>query len=70
LRHDCPASLPQGGRCTVFITARPAIPGLRAGSLVIESNAADSPARVPLEATGCRPFNVRDARQGLGACTP
>lgn len=68
VQHNCPTSLPAGSSCTVFTGAAPVVPGLRVGFLVIESNADGGTARIPLEATGCRFFSIRDARQLTGGC--
>ncbi len=70
VQHDCPNVLPAGGRCNVLPGAAPVVPGSRFGTLVIESNAEGSPTVIPLEATGCRLFNIRDARRGGSGCTP
>lgn len=70
VRHDCPAVLAVGSVCTVSPASLPMVPGLRLGTLVIESDARDSPATFPLEAFGCRLFSMRDARTGSGFCTP
>lgn len=70
VQHNCPSTLPVGGQCSIFPASRPVVPGLRLGSLIIESNADGSPLVLPLEATGCRLFNVRDGRTPIGACLP
>jgi len=70
VQHNCPTQLPVGGQCSIFPASKPVVPGLRLGSLIIESNAGGSPLVLPLEATGCRLFNVRDGRITTGACLP
>ncbi|MBL8518066.1 MAG: choice-of-anchor D domain-containing protein [Betaproteobacteria bacterium] len=70
IQHNCPAELGVNGQCEVRITSLPSIPGLRQGSVVVESNADGAPFIFPLEATGCRVFSVREARQGLSGCGP
>lgn len=50
--HNCGASLPPGGDCTIEITFTPATTGLRLGTLVILDSVPGSPSRVALTGTG------------------
>lgn len=49
---NCGTSVPAAGTCTLNITFDPTAPGARAGSIVIQDNAAGSPHMINLAGTG------------------
>lgn len=53
--HNCGAAVPAAGTCTVNVTFTPTAVGLRAGSLLINSNATGSPHGAGLSGTGLSP---------------
>lgn len=50
--NDCPASLQQGGNCTINVKFVPSAKGTTAGALTITDDAAGSPQTVALSGTG------------------
>jgi hypothetical protein len=55
VNHTCGTSLVAGGACNLNVTFTPTVTGARAGSIVINSNAANSPHSVGLTGSGTAP---------------
>ena len=69
--NGCPATLEPNVTCTASIAFRPLGFGTRTGSLVVTSNAPNSPQAVTLGGTGCRPFFASGNRIGdMNNCAP
>ncbi len=67
----CGATLAPASSCFADVLMRPAGFGPRAGRLIVNSSAADSPAGVDLSGTGCRPFSMSASRLGSRfGCAP
>ena len=69
--NNCGASLLPNTSCTAQVGFRPLGFGTRSGSLVVTSNAPNSPQTVDLNGTGCRPFQASSSRNGnFDNCAP
>jgi hypothetical protein len=67
---NCGTTLVPSASCFADVVFRPAGFGPRQGSLVVNSNSADSPQSVTLAGSGCRPFSAsRRGTSGI-SCTP
>ncbi|MEO8385921.1 MAG: choice-of-anchor D domain-containing protein, partial [Betaproteobacteria bacterium] len=66
--NNCGTSVPTQGTCTINIVFTPLAQGARSGELLLTTNAATSPDRVPLSGTGCRWFSQAQSRFFLTAC--
>jgi hypothetical protein len=67
----CGPVLSPASTCFADVVFRPAGFGTRPGSLVVNSNAADSPQSVSLTGSGCRPFNATSrGRHSGNSCSP
>ncbi len=68
---SCAATLAPAATCFADVAMRPVGFGPRIGQLLVNSNAPDSPARVELGGTGCRPVGVGTGRSGTrNNCAP
>ncbi len=65
---NCATTVAPGGQCRLSVTFAPHAIGARSGTLVIKTNAADSPHKVQLAGTGCRYFSPAAARFFLTTC--
>jgi hypothetical protein len=52
------------------VTFKPLSFGPRQGEMQVTSNSADSPQKVQLGGTGCRPFTPGAIRSGRDPCAP
>jgi hypothetical protein len=66
--NSCPPSLASGASCLVNVLFGPLGIGSRLGELVVNTNAAGSPNRIPLSGTGCRWFSQAQSRLFITAC--
>ena len=65
---NCGSSLAPLASCTISIVFTPLLQGNRFGELVVTTNAATSPDRIPLSGTGCRWFSQAQSRFFLTSC--
>ncbi len=68
VEHDCPAALPAGSACTMWVRFRPADPGETVGSLTITDDTPDSPHSVVLSGSG-GDFSLGPAPGGPSSAT-
>ena len=66
--NNCGASVAAQASCTLNIVFTPLAQGVRVGELILTTNAATSPNRIPLSGTGCRWFSQAQSRLFLTSC--
>jgi hypothetical protein len=66
--NGCSGGVAPQGNCNLQLTFTPRGIGARSGTLTIRSNALDSPHKVQMSGTGCRPFSPSAARFFVSSC--
>ncbi len=66
--NNCGSTLAPLASCTISIVFTPLLQGNRFGELILTTNAATSPDRIPLSGTGCRWFSHAQSRFFLTSC--
>ncbi len=66
--NNCPATLAPQQTCSVMISFTPLGLGQREGELILTSNTATSPNRIPLTGVGCRWFSPAGTRLFVSLC--
>ena len=73
---DCPATVAPAGFCTLSVTFKPSVAGIRTGAVTITDNAAGSPHKLLLTGTGgipmasLNPASLTFAAQTVGTTSP
>ena len=67
---SCGATLAAQATCTADIVFKALGFGARTGEVQVQSNSSDSPARVQVNGTGCRPLTADIIRTGRDPCAP
>jgi hypothetical protein len=57
VEHDCPVTLAEGEKCTIRVLAEPVIAGTLSGTLVVASNAKQSPQTLPVSGLAVAALN-------------
>jgi hypothetical protein len=66
--NNCPATLAPQQTCSIMISFTPLGLGQREGELILTSNTATSPNRIPLAGVGCRWFSPAGTRLFVSLC--
>lgn len=65
--HNCGASLPPNGRCTITVTFAPAALGLRTGALTVAHSGNNSPLTATLKGTGVQAVELSKTSLSFGS---